>query len=274
MRISLQSSAIVSQKMQSIDLQKIIRFSDFDNYVAKLNGALGCIVDTNFLISISDEDHHFHDDALFLYEKLSDFKIPIYITVTARSEFIDFHRRVIITETLMDMLAPSSSWKISQNIQAVLRSQRSWLRSQSGSENLPLLTDQRIKICKKAFLPKTQSGQIGWVKLCEEYLKGRLLSEWEKIADALSLNYLDTKEVDNTTLFREDLKWENMYRISEETALGSSDAMILNLFNASIFTFLITSDYDLAYGLAVSTQNKVAIIPDNIYINHFKKMKF
>ncbi len=123
-------------------------FSDIDQCLAPLTGDIGCLVDTSFLIAVNDEDGPFHDDAIFLLEKFADRGVRLFASVTARSEFIDYHRRVIITETLMDMLAPTSKWRISSAVREELRSQRGWLDNQLSKENDPYLTDYRIKDCK------------------------------------------------------------------------------------------------------------------------------
>jgi len=65
-----------------------------------------------------------------------------------------------------------------------------------------------------------------------------------------------------------------MYRLSEESALGSNDAMILNILDSSIFHFAISLDYDLAYGVLLSTKDKAILIPDGLYRNHIKKLRF
>jgi predicted nucleic acid-binding protein len=249
-------------------------YSDIDKYLKMLDSKIGCIADTSFLIAITDEDHVFHDDSKFIFEKLAAYRIPIYVTVTARSEFIDFHRRVIMTETLMDILSPSSNCKISSSVRETLRSQKGWIDNQARLGNDPYLSDSRLKNCKRLFLPKTQSGQIGWVELCKDRLAGRLLTAWESIVEALSLNYIEMRTEDIKTIFNKELSWENMYKFAEESALGSNDAMILNLLDSSNFPFVITSDYDLAYGTILSTENKTALVPDNIYRNHIKKLKF
>jgi hypothetical protein len=70
-------------------------------------------------------------------------------------------------------------------------------------------------------------------------------------------------------LFRKELHWNSMYRFAEEGALGSQDAMILNLFDSTILPFIVTMDFDLAYGTLQSTQDKTALIPDNLYRNKF-----
>lgn len=249
-------------------------FSEVDNYIQKINSSLGCIADTSFLIAISDKDNHFHEDAQFLFEKIVQDGIPVFATVTTRSEFIDFHRRVIMTETLMDMLVQTSKWKISSTVREVLRSQKGWIDNQARTENDPYLSDYRIKKCKQVFLPKTESGQIGWVELCREYLSGRLRTAWGEIADVLSINYIDMRSDDSKLFFEKELRWDSMYKFAEATALGSSDAMILNLFDASVFPFVVTSDYDLAYGTILSTQEKIALVPDSVYRNHIRKLRF
>jgi hypothetical protein len=142
-------------------LSRCVQFSEIDNLVTENNKLPLCLADTSFLIAMSDPEHTFHEEAQFLCEKFAEFNIKIFVSVTARSEFIDYHRRVIITETLMDMLAPTSKWKISSSVRDILKSQRGWIDNQARSDNQPYLSDSRIKTCKQAFLPKTQSGQIG-----------------------------------------------------------------------------------------------------------------
>lgn len=57
-----------------------------------------------------------------------------------------------------------------------------------------------------------------------------------------------------------------MYRLAEESAMGIQNAMILNLLDSSIFHFVVTMDFDLAYGVMLSAPDKVALVPDNLYI--------
>ncbi len=155
---------------------RAIPYSDIDTYFKSIDPTAGCLVDTSFLIALTDKDHNFHEDTQFLFEKLVNYETPLFVTVTIRSEYIDFHRRVVVTEALMDMLAPTSKWKVSAAILEHIKSQRGWLDNQASRGQDPYLSDYRIKGCKQLFLPKTQSGQIGWVEFCKEYLSGRLLS--------------------------------------------------------------------------------------------------
>jgi hypothetical protein len=113
---------------------------------------------------MSNKDHSSHEDSQFVGEKFAEYNVKLFVSVTARSEFIDYHRRVTITETLMGMLAPTSRWRISSAVRAVLQKQQGWIDNQPHAGNEPYLSDSRIKICKQAFLPKTQSGHIGWIE--------------------------------------------------------------------------------------------------------------
>ena len=252
---------------------KALPFSEIDIFVEQNDSSAGCIADTNFLVAINDKDHTFHDDAVFLFERLSYHRIPIYVSVTARAEFIDFHRRVLITEALMDMLASSSKWKISSAAREVLKTQRGWLDNEMARGRDSFLTDYRIKECKQAFLPRTQSGQIGWIKLCREFLSGQLLHSWEAISETLSLNYIDMRSEDSKMLFRKELSWEEMFRLAEESAIGTGDAMILNVLDSSVFQFAITADYDLAFGTVLSTKDKTVFVPESLYRRQLKKLR-
>lgn len=253
---------------------QVIPFSDVDVYLKGLANNSGCLVDSNFLIALAEENHPFNEESQFLFEKLVDYKIKLYCTVTNRTEFIDFQRKLIITETLMDMLSPNSIWKISAAAKKVLISQRGWIDNQAKDDELPILSDIRIKNCKKIFLPRTQSGQIGWVELCKEYLEGQLLKAWDILSESLQLNYIEMRTGESDKYFAKSLEWEKLYSVSEETCLSSSDSMILNVLNSSIFPFVISADYDMAYGVLKNQENKSILVPDALYRRHLKGLRF
>ena len=61
------------------------------------------LIDTCALVSFSIDVHEFHDETFDLFETLIKHKFNIYTNVTIRSEFIDYQRRVIITEALTSL---------------------------------------------------------------------------------------------------------------------------------------------------------------------------
>lgn len=246
-------------------------FSSIDTYLSGLKFPVtGCLVDTNFLIASTEELHPFYDDAKFLFEKLAEYKIPIFATVTTRAEFIDFRRKSIITEVLLDMFAPTSKWKISNEVRRILRAQKTWLDTQAAGDSVPILTDRRIKSCKEYFMPKDHSGHIGWIAICREYLQDQLLSAWDILVEQVGINYIDMRDGINSDLIPEKLDWTKMYKISEETCLASGDAMLINVLNSSKFSFIASADFDIAYSVLGDSCNKVVLVPDNL---HYKKIK-
>ncbi|MNT99077.1 hypothetical protein D3C72_2418320 [compost metagenome] len=50
--------------------------------------------------------------------------------------------------------------------------------------------------------------------------------------------------------------------------------MILNVLESSVLPFVVSADYDLAYGVMKSSSNKVILVPDNLYKRYLKKIKF
>ena len=254
---------------------KALAFSSIDQYLKTLQAPVpGCLVDTQFLIAATEELHPFYDDAEFLFHKLAEYKIPIFTTVTTRAEFIDVRRRFILTETLLGMLAPGSKWKISETVLKKLRAQKTWIDTQAADNNLPLLPDGRIKDCKECFMPRSLSGQIGWIELCREFLGGQLLESWNVLVESLKINYLDTRGEMASSLLTKKLEWEKMYAISETTGLSSSDSMIVNVLQSSKFPFIVSADFDIAYSVVADSTDKTALIPDNLHYQKIKSLRF
>ncbi len=56
--------------------------------------------------------------------------------------------------------------------------------------------------------------------------------------------------------------------------MGSQDAMLVNLLDASLLRFIVTTDFDLAYGVLLSAPGKTALVPDSLYRNRLKKLRF
>lgn len=168
------------------------------------------------------------------------------------------------------MLSAGSKWKISAATQKILRAQKTWIDTQATSDTFPLLTDSRIKDCKESFMPRTQSGQIGWVQLCNEYLSEKLFESWNALSEELNFNYLDLRGEEFSPCMNEKVQWHKMYSISEQTCLSSNDSMLVNVLNCSKFPFIVSADFDIAYSVLASNNEKTALVPDNL---HYKKIK-
>lgn len=233
----------------------------------------GCLLDTNFLIALTYEVHAFHEEARALFNQLFKSKVPLYVGLPARSEFLDFQRRLAITEAVMDMLAFGSRWRISKEATKLLRAHKLWIDGEAKINRLPVLTDARIKQCKELFLPRSQSGKIGWLEICASFLRN-IQTTWQKTEETLGIQYVGVREAEDGALFSKKLKWENLYVISAKTCMSSQDAMLLNLFDSSVFDILITTDFDLAYGNLAEANSKCVLVPDGLYLRKIKALRF
>jgi hypothetical protein len=97
---------------------------------------------------------------------------------------------------------------------------------------------------------------------------------WQHVEESLGINYVELRAGESKQFLESDLSWENMFTLTEETCLGSNDAMILNVLNSSIFPFIISSDYDIAYGVLKSSNEKAILVPDTLFNRHLKKIRF
>ena len=248
-------------------------FSAISKVLQGLDKPHGCLLDTNFLIAAIYEVHRFHSEAVSLFDAMAEAGIPLYVSLSARSEFLDLQRRIILTEALMQMASEKSKWRISADVLKELRNQRRWIGIQAEKEEMPILSESRIKMVKQVFLPRTQSGKSGWLELCQYYL-APLLSTWDQTVTAMGLQYIGARESEEGKLFSSKLRWETMYELSAKTALSSMDAMILNVFNSSVFPLLVTTDYDLAYAVLAENNAKTILIPDSLYARKIKGLRF
>jgi predicted nucleic acid-binding protein len=233
----------------------------------------GCLLDTNFLIAAIYDVHRFNGEAVALFDVLADAAIPLYVSLPTRSEFLDIQRRIIMTEALMEMASDKTKWRISAEVLKELRNQKRWIGIQAEKDEMPILTDARIKACKQLFLPKNQSGKSGWLELCRHFLSP-LLSTWDQAVANMGIRYIGARETEELQLFSTKLHWEKMYALSVKTALSSMDAMILNVFNSSAFPLLVSTDYDLAYAVLAEDNTKTILVPDSLYERKIKGLRF
>jgi hypothetical protein len=105
---------------------KVVRFSEFDNYfndlVSKGIKAEGTILDANIIITLGHEPKKFHtrlDD--FIKSKITARGIKLFTTVNTTQEFLEFYRRILLTEGLRTAIAPETKIKLPNNKRSVIR---------------------------------------------------------------------------------------------------------------------------------------------------------
>lgn len=244
---------------------RVVPFSEIDLVLKTITKPVGCIVDTQLLVAGVYGPHPFNEEAEFIYEKLIEYELPIFSTVTTRHEFIDVSRRIKMSEAAADMCLAKTKWRLTEATKAELRRIKFRLDERAKDQEAPILNDREIKILKKLFSPITRCGKDGWLELCKEFFEGKFTSEWHNLSENLNINYMDMQDPEIQILFHDRMTWDKMCRISEFSCLGSSDSMILNALNCSKLDFLVSADFDIAYAAMVGSTDKTVFVPDSLF---------
>ncbi len=250
---------------------RVISFSEFREYFKSARqrpGAINAaILDTNILIALNYEISRLHDEVIeFFRESLMPeqaHEMRLFTTVNTRAEFLDFYRRLLMTEHLRDLVGESSSVRISAKAKAQIQYQSGQLkrREQQGSD--PVFTDHQMKSIKSTFSAGRFSGQSGWLTLCAEVLVGRL-DEAESRLSAFGIEYISQHIEQQKDLFTSEITWPPAKRLAELSCMGFSDAMILNAAQCSRFPCIISTDFDIGYAALASAESKDVIMPDSV----------
>jgi hypothetical protein len=250
---------------------RVVPFSEFRKYYERIRGCRdfesGTILDTNILIALSYEAKQTHEETFEFFAKElfpeQERGFRFFTTVNTRSEFLDFNRRIVMTEHLRDMIDEHSLWKITTKAKAQIQYQSGQLKRREQQGGDPVFNDTQIKMIKAAFSAGRFSGNTGWLALCEKIIGGQL-DVAEANLDDLGIEYISQHEPNQTNLFSSKIDWQGAKRIAEETCLGLSDAMILNAFQCSRFPFIVSADFDIGYAAMASKEMKDVVMPDSV----------
>lgn len=84
-------------------MSQVLGYSDFLKALTdKPSLKNGLVVDTNVLISATYDSDNFFEPTTQFFDYLAENEIPIYCNVNMRAEFLEIHRRIIFTESLID----------------------------------------------------------------------------------------------------------------------------------------------------------------------------
>jgi hypothetical protein len=250
---------------------RVIAFSEFNSYYQSIKGrpgvVSGAIFDANILISLTYEVARLHDEVReFFRQTLAaeyDKGMRFFTTVNTRAEFLDFYRRLIMTENLRDITEDSSAWSLPSKAKAQIQYQSGLLkrREQHGSD--PTFSDSQIKAIKSSFSANRFSGHAGWLTLCEKVLKNRLDIVEENL-EKFCVEYISQHIEQQKDLFNEEITWPPARRLAEQSCMGFSDAMILNAAQCSRFPCIVSTDFDIGYAALASPTAKDVIMPDSV----------
>jgi hypothetical protein len=251
---------------------RAISFSEFADYYQNVralpDNVAGAIFDTNILISLTYEVKANHDEVFSFFERWlepeRDRGFRFFTTVNTRSEFLDFNRRLMMTENLRDLVSDhTSQLRLASASKTQIQYQSGQLkrREQQGSD--PVFNDTQIKTIKSAFSAGKFSGNAGWLALCNYFLDQQL-DLIENDLEKFGIEYISQHEPTQENLFSHKIEWADAKRISETSCLSLSDAMILNAFQCSRFPFMVSSDFDIGYAVLASRNLKDVVMPDSV----------
>jgi hypothetical protein len=239
---------------------RIVAFSEFEEYLKKLSMpdfAHGCILDANILISLTYEIRDDHEEVIDFLDLLASRGFKCFTTVTTRAEFLDFHRKLIMTENLLDALLPDSKVNLSPRARAKIQSEKGQLARSPGS----IFYDGNIKRIRAAFSEKQDPTFDTWKAICNIFLAGKIKAIDEEL-QKVKITYVSQHEESQKEFFVRKIDWPDARQISEETCLGISDSMILNALQCSHFPFVVSADSDFAFAALSSKNMKDIIMPE------------
>ena len=127
---------------------------------------------------------------------------------------------------------------------------------------LNYLQDSELKEIKKSFRARDVQNEIGWLKVCDLFLKENVAKQ-EALLDEFC-NYLSAHNDFQAHLFKNrDIDWKKATSLSSITGIGYSDALILNMFSETNMDYILTLDYDLIYAVSICAKDKFVVLPDS-----------
>lgn len=221
--------------------------------------ANGCLIDTNILFGASYYSDSLHDLASDTIKFLIKNKIPCYVNVNIRAEFLNNFRRVVVAETMATLFRDYGSI-LPDKIYAKAKSlaQRADDKLKQGLAFR--VQEEEIKEIKALFSEMIDaSGDDLWTLYTDNYLKGKIQGEWDKVEKEFGIKTVSVRSGQVDDVFTSDLSWKEVSRIIEGSLASSADAMIINLFNSSRLDLVVTADEDFADVAAEFTENNKVI---------------
>jgi len=252
----------------------------FKQFINKLenNQDISIVIDSNILIANFDELHSSHEVVKNFLEQIDEMaNITFYTTVTTKAEFLDYQRKRFLTECLFDLIDEYSGdvhlSLLSKSAISLAKARRNKRQhdEEKKSEKDPdhefdaktaYLSDNEIREIKKKFRARDIEKEDGWLKICDIFLKQKLLDQ-EILIDEFCEYLSPHKEEQKEIFVNPYVDWKKTTLISAETGMGFSDSLILNILLHTKINYILTLDFDLIYASAVSADNKQVLLPDN-----------
>lgn len=246
----------------------ILPFSEISNNIKIKAESKKILIDTCALIAFSHGVNEFSDETEELFEVLRKESFQAYTNVNIRSEFLDYQRRIIVTEALTNIAGQIDGLSSFSDIYKKIKAHAALVHKKAQQGRPLVLNDSDIKRYKKLLSFEHRGIKNIWLKFCNDNLDNVLKRTFEITEKAMKLKYLSVRKGEQSPEVTGDVQWDRMYQISETSALGVNDSMIINMFESTSIPFLVTTDFDIVYSGAISDNTKIIFCPDRIYQNY------
>lgn len=245
----------------------VLGYSDLlKTLIDKPNLKNGFVVDTNVLISATYDSDIFFEATTQFFDYLAENEIPIFCNVIVRAEFLEIHRRIIFTESIIDFFQEVNRNLLPVKVSAQLGKWAANNKRRVDEQRPPLrLSEAEIKTIKMELMQIWDGGKNLWMSLCESKIGNKLGSLWNQTEEELGLNFLSTRNEKSSPFFNSSPEWIGAVNLIERHGLSSSDAMIVNMFFCSSFDAIVSSDYEVADVVSTSeSPEKICFVPESL----------
>lgn len=245
-------------------------YSELDALLkAHPNAKRGFLIDTNILVAATYDSDKYNEFAIKFMDELADHEIPLYCNVNIRSEFLEVHRRIVISEALLDFEEKCNKVTLPPDLASELTKYRNSFerkRKNKPDDPPPRLSESDIKAFKLMMINiKGNRGDDLWTEFCDNNIGTQIIELWEETEKDFGLNFLSLRKEDQELHLNRKPDWEDVVKLMSNPGLSSADAMIVNMLFVSKFEVIASSDVDIAIALKKSGLNdKHAIVPDEL----------
>ncbi len=222
----------------------------------------GCFVDTSVLFAASYTPDYFNEECEKPFNELSKRNISVFTNVSVKHEFLERQRRVLVAESLVDFYEIYNN-ELSPAVEMKLKSHKTSHRKKSDEEKPTGLQKQQIDNYSKMLRAETISGRNAWDILCQDFFEPQLTPVWNEAGKQFRIVELKTRADDKSPIVLKNPDWDDAVKLMGKYCLGSTDAMIVNMFLCSSIPFLLTADFEMARAAKIEAKNTKSIFVPN-----------
>ena len=247
---------------------RVIAFSELPDYLSQLKIApefRATILDSNILITMTYNVRDDYTDVCDALAVLEEAGYRLLATVNTKAEYLEYQRRIILTEVLLDAVDEHSTLKLPTKARARITTLKGSIKTAalSDPDRDIVFGDYHLKKIKKEFSAGEHSGKIGWIELCKKFMAGKL-QDLEADLRETGIEYVSQHEPSQKNLFNNIIDWPEAMEICEKSGPSFSDSMILNAFRCSRCPFIVSRDFDIGYAVLSDPQLRDAVMPDQM----------